>query len=221
MIKTARIFLMVSLFFMVFAGILPAENSARPDAVIAAEKVAGNVVETEAEKTVETGGPVQSQTQSPPVQLFPGESFQFSLLRVIGGLGLVLCLMIVLVFAGKKFFPNYFRKTVSEKNLKILETLSMGEHRSIALVQVAGTRFLVGNTPNQINLLTRIPESASLISDSTAMPSSSADTDAEDNKKNFRRLYEVEKKRSTTGSGNPLPEDVRAKMRLLREALER
>ena len=85
--------------------------------------------------------------------------------RAMGGLGLVLFLMIAGYFAARKFAPRYFAKGASETNLKIIETLSMGDKRSISMIQVGNSRFLVGNTAHQINLLTELPESISVVSE--------------------------------------------------------
>ena len=149
------------------------------------------------------------------------DAYEFPLFRTIGGLGMVLCLMIGLFFVGKKYFPQYFKKADSAKSMKIIETMSMGDRRSLALIQVADKRFLVGSTPHQINLLSSIPDSVSLIAGSDDKPPASQNEDKKKSSSSFRNLFEFEKKRTVSHSGSPLPEDVRTKMRLLREALER
>jgi flagellar biosynthetic protein FliO len=144
----------------------------------------------------------------------------FPVFRTMGGLGLVICLMIGAYFAAKKFVPQYFSKSASGKNLKIIETLAMGDKRSISLIEVGRNRFLVGNTPHQINLLTTLSESVSLVSEPEPAAVLSNDTRREA-KAPFRNLFEMEKKRSAQYTGNVLSDDVRAKMRQLSEALER
>ena len=141
--------------------------------------------------------------------------------RTLGGLGLVLCLMIAGYFAAKKFAPRFFAKGTAEKNLRIIETLSMGDKRSISMIEVGDSRFLVGNTPNQINLLVALPERMSLVSEPEAAEMSAKSATEKEPMVPFRNLFEVEKKRPTQQAGHPLPEDIRVKMRQLREALER
>jgi flagellar biogenesis protein FliO len=155
-----------------------------------------------------------------PVDM-PQTDFHFPVLRTLGGLGLVVCLMIAAYFAAKKFAPRYFSKGPAERNLKMIETLSMGDKRSISMIEVGNSRFLIGNTPNQINLLMVLPEAMSLVSEPESMTASSRSAGGNEPTTPFRNLFEVEKKRSSQYTGNPLPDDIRMKMRQLRAALER
>jgi len=157
---------------------------------------------------------------SQPVDMREAD-FHFPVFRTLGGLGLVICLMIAAYFAAKKFAPRYFAKGTTEKNLKVIETLSMGDKRSISMIEVANCRFLIGNTPNQINLLMALPEAFSLVSEPETMPVSAKSTTLKESVSPFRSLFEVEKKRPSQRAGNPLPDDIRMKMRQLRAALER
>jgi flagellar biosynthetic protein FliO len=147
--------------------------------------------------------------------------FHFPVARTIGGLGLVVCVMIGAYFAARKLAPRYFTKVGTEKSLKVIETLAMGDRRSISLIEVANNRFLVGNTPHQINLLAALPEAVSLLSEPNTLPANQKDTIRDESRTPFRSLFEVEKKRAAQYMGHPLPEDIRSKMRQLREALER
>jgi flagellar biosynthetic protein FliO len=149
------------------------------------------------------------------------EEFRFPFLQTIGGLGVVLFLIAACYFAVKKFAPQYFLKGASEKNLKVIETLPMGDKRSISIIQVANSRFLVGNTANQINLLTALPEKFSLVSEPDAPLIENTKEIVKEPRNHFRNLFEVEKIRPMPQTGRPLPEDLRTKMRQLREALER
>lgn len=147
--------------------------------------------------------------------------FHFPVFQALGGLGLVLCLMFAVYFVAKKLAPQYFARHVSGKNLRVIETLAMGEKRSISLIQVASSRFLVGNTPNQITLLASLPESISLVSESDAPQAEPGGGAPKEPKRAFKNMFEIEKIRPSQHAVNPIPEDVRAKMRQLREALER
>ncbi len=151
----------------------------------------------------------------------PESEMHFPVLRTVGSLGLVVCVMIGVYFAARKFAPRYFTKVGSERDLRVIETLAMGDRRSISLIEVGDSRFLVGNTPHQINLLAALPEPISLVSEPNTLPVNQKDTSRNEAKASFRNLFEVEKKRSSQHLGNPLPEDIRTKMRQLREALER
>jgi flagellar biogenesis protein FliO len=149
------------------------------------------------------------------------EEFRFPILQTIGGLGVVLFLIAAGFFTVKKFAPQYFLKGSSEKSLKVIETLSMGDKRSISIIQVANSRFLVGNTVHQINLLTALPEKFSLVSEPDAPLIENKKEIVKEPRSHFRNLFEVEKIRPIQQTGHPLPEDLRTKMRQLREALER
>lgn len=151
----------------------------------------------------------------------PAPEMQFPVFRTLGGMGLVLCLMIAAFFAAKKFAPRYFKKTTSERNLKIIETLGMGDRRSISLVEIGRNRFLVGNTPHQISLLAALPESMSMVSEAETTALTAHSTSKQDGSNSFRSMFEFEKGRSSQSLANPLPEDLRSKMRQLRDALER
>ena len=164
---------------------------------------------------------VTAQTQAVPAEKMQESYFAFPWLRSMGGLGLVLCLMVGGYFAARKLAPGYFAKRTSEKNLKVVETLSMGDKRSISMIEVGGSRFLVGSTPNQISFLLSLPEPVSLVSEPESASAKATETAEKESLTSFRKLFEVEKKRPTQYAGNPLPEDIRTKMRQLREALER
>jgi flagellar biosynthetic protein FliO len=202
-----------------------------------AEVAAAEPVEEPAEEIPEKADPVAETAFDNPVilgeqagEMLPYEvdvegmqpaGADLSLVRAAGGLGIVLCLMIAAYFAARKFAPRYFSKGSSAKNLKLIETLSMGDKRSISIIEVANSRFLVGNTLHQINLLAPLPEPASFVSKPEPVAANYTDGAPKETGSPFRNLFEVEKKRPNTHPPNPLPEDVRTKMRQLREALER
>ncbi len=169
-----------------------------------------------------TSFPPADQAQAASAEDAQEAQMHFPIARTIGGLGLVVCVMIGTYFAARKFAPRYFTKAGSERNLKVIETLAMGDRRSISLIEVANSRFLVGNTPHQINLLASLPEPVSLLSEPSTLTSNQKETKREESRVPFRNLFEVEKKRPAAQyMGHPLPEDIRTKMRQLRETLER
>jgi flagellar biogenesis protein FliO len=151
----------------------------------------------------------------------PDAGWNFPIMRMIGGMGLVLCLMAGLYLGAKKYAPRFFPKAISERNLRIIETLGMGDKRSISLIEFGNSRFLVGNTPHQINLLATLSEPFSFVSEPDNVSPDMKEKNPKESKASFRKLFEVEKKHSSQYTGNALPDDIRAKMRQLREALER
>ncbi len=145
---------------------------------------------------------------------------EFSLLKAAGGFGLVLSLIALGYLGARKYFPQYFMRQASERNLKLIETLTIGEKRSVAVIEFDSQRFIIGNTPNQITLLATLPgKVAPAEAPRPANTPSFQLSKAKVTSDTFRSLYEVEK---TNGMGNrkPIPPDIRAKMRQLRESLE-
>jgi flagellar biosynthetic protein FliO len=152
--------------------------------------------------------------------LYGNDVPQFSLLRAFGSMGLILCLLVGAYFGIRKYAPGYFPKMSPEgKNLKIVESLGMGDRRSIALVEVGGKRFLIGSTPQQINLLTSLPEQFSF-EENEVKAANVVKVREEGEKQAFRNMFEMGKKHAAKNSGNVIPDEVRQKMRRLREALE-
>ena len=173
------------------------------------------------EKPEVSAAPVVMAEETP--LLFGSDVPQLSMLRVFGGMGLVLCMLVGAYIGIRKFAPGYFPKTSSDgKNLKIVESIGMGDRRSIALVEVGGKRFLIGSTPQQINLLTTLPEHFSLVAEeyevNTVKVANGLKEEGE--RQTFRNLFEMGKRRPVRHPEKVLPDEVRQKMRRLREALE-
>ena len=92
----------------------------------------------------------------------------------------------------------------------------MGDRRSISLIQVADSRFLVGNTAHQINLLTALPDTFSLgFRAGQAASRKKYKKSRKESRNHFRKLFEAEKRTAAPQTGHPLPEDLRTKMRQL------
>jgi len=162
---------------------------------------------------------IENPAEAMPLEMPENGTFQFPMLRALGGMGLVLCLMIGLYIGVRKYAPRFFPQAVSAKNLKIVETLNMGDRRSVVLVQAGNKRFLLGSTPQQISLLATLDEAFSHISAPVAAPSPEPKANGKkDFVAPFRRLFEVEKKRSAPVA--VLPDEIRSKMRRLHDALE-
>lgn len=166
--------------------------------------------------------PTPDSSPAPHGEAAGAGDLQFPVLRTLGGMGVVVSLIAAAYFAARKYAPKYFGKTMGEKNLRIVESLSMGDRRSVSLIEVANQRFLIGHTPHQINLLATLPDSVSLVSEPEEQAADSpSPTLRKEPRAPFRRLFEVEKKRPVKSAAHPIPDDIRTKMRQLREALER
>ncbi len=146
------------------------------------------------------------------------EGTTYLLARTIGGLGLVIGLIVLAYVAVRRYGPKYLRRQGAQTALRVLETLPMGEKRSIALIQVEDKRLLIGNTPQQITLLTQLPTGFDTTAEEGREPSSHSNPGSVSS---FRRLYEVEKNQQPPAQVRAIPQDLREKMRLLREAFER
>jgi flagellar biogenesis protein FliO len=157
----------------------------------------------------------------------PDEGWQETLAKVakIGGaVGLLLSVALGGGWALGKFVPSRFSRRPADKTLRLIESLSMGEKRSIAVVEVAGRRFLVGNTPNEITMLA--PLDAELPRES---PVAEGADDAVKKASPARpargrflkvMLSEPHAARRTSAKPGSLSPDVIGKMRELRKALE-
>ncbi len=150
----------------------------------------------------------------------PASGVDFPLLRVMGGLALVLSLVVIAFLVARKIAPQYFTKQSADKNLKLIETLPMGEKRSIALIQIGDRRLLIGNTPQQISLLSTLEGFFSAVSEEERVPLTAPESGGRLSP--FRKLYAHERNQDIPKAVNdtPIPPDVRAKMRQLRESLE-
>jgi flagellar biogenesis protein FliO len=94
----------------------------------------------------------------------------------------------------------------------------MGEKRSIAVIEIDERRLLIGNTPNQITLLAALGENGAILADQGLSP---AETTLRTPSPSFKNLYEFEKNGSSRNKMRDIPPDIRAKMRQLRDSLEK
>jgi len=212
--------------FLAFClGLVPVfgeEDVTASEAETAAVNEALTAVESQDDVAMQaaTEESVVAMVEAEAAPMFGSDVPQISLLSAFGAMGLVLCLLVGAYFGIKKFAPGYFPATASSgNNLKIVESLGMGDRRSIALVEVGGKRFLIGSTPQQVNMLTALPEHISLVDEDSPARVASAVNDGGE-RKTFRSMFEIGRNRPDRHSEKVLPDEIRQKMRRLREALE-
>ena len=63
----------------------------------------------------------------------------------------------------RKAYAWILRMRQPARQLRMCESLSLGEKRTVAVLQFEGQRYLVGATASSITLLSRIPESSEAI----------------------------------------------------------
>ncbi len=142
------------------------------------------------------------------------------MVKTVGSVGLIICLILGGYMLFRKFAPQYMTKRPNERDIRLIETLPMGDKRSIVVVQACAQRFLLACTPGQITLLTALHASAgTAAAGATNILESQAATAFPSN---FRNFYEQEKKASPARPSvvKALPPDIRGKMLELRKALE-
>ena len=70
--------------------------------------------------------------------------------QIVMNLGIVIALIIVLVYIMNKF---KLTKHISNKQIKILNSVSLGTKQKVILMEVNNTFLLLGATPNHIETL--------------------------------------------------------------------
>lgn len=167
-----------------------------------------------------TAGPPATVTSSPAVPATAWMDSGISMIKTVGAVGLVICLILAGSILFRKIAPQYMSKRPNERILKLVETLSIGDKRSILLVQAGNKRLLLAGTPSQVTLLTPLSEGAPHFSTEAVEPVEDEVPAA--SSASFRNLYELEKKAPPVrpSARHTLPPDIRGKMRELRKALE-
>jgi flagellar biogenesis protein FliO len=150
----------------------------------------------------------------------------FPIIKTIGAVGLVLSLAIVGYVSLRKFAPQHLLQRNSGKMLRLVETLPMGEKRSISIIEVRGKKLLIGNTPNQLSLLAPLDEEVPLESkekETAPVPNEIPSASAARRGGKFLSMRMPGKKLAAApkpANAHVIPPDLRGKMRELRAALE-
>lgn len=85
-----------------------------------------------------------------------------SIFGTIGSLFIAIVGFILIIylayFATKKMGRRLSIRGVGSKNIKILENISIGQNKSIAIIETAGKVLLIGITQNDITLICELDE---------------------------------------------------------------
>ena len=146
--------------------------------------------------------------------------FGMPLFQTAGGAGLVICLILGGFFLFRRYAPQYLKKPARDRNLRLIETLTLGDKRSLVLVQAGTKKLLLASTPGQISMLTsfaELPAESPVARGERLEPEVPAALSG-----SFRNLYEMEKRPQAARppARAMLPPDIRGKMLELRKALE-
>jgi flagellar biosynthetic protein FliO len=77
-------------------------------------------------------------------------------MKAFGSLLLVLSIIFAIAFILRRYLPCYIGITGKKRLVHIVETVSLGDKRSLTLVRVGPDRLLLGCTPNSISVLKKI-----------------------------------------------------------------
>ena len=82
---------------------------------------------------------------------------------VVMALAVFILILYLAYFATKKLGKRLSIKGVRNKNIKILESVSIGQNNAIMIVESAGKTLLVGVTQNGMNLISELDGSKLVI----------------------------------------------------------
>lgn len=79
-----------------------------------------------------------------------------SFFKMILVLGLLVSLLLVVLYVVKRFFWKKMSKGGVDESIRVITSAYVGPKKSIALVEVAGERIVVGITNDNISMLTKV-----------------------------------------------------------------
>lgn len=82
--------------------------------------------------------------------------FTGSVIKMVTALGIVLSILFAIVYLAKKYLGNRIGLTGQEQKIRVVTSTYLGPKKSIALVEVAGEKIVVGVTATTISMLTKI-----------------------------------------------------------------
>jgi flagellar biogenesis protein FliO len=96
-------------------------------------------------------------SQVEPLQPVPDQSRSFPSVRD-GSQTLLGRTWLLQIWNALKWILQHAKVQQAHKNLRVCETVSLGEKRFVAVVQVDDERFLIGGSSGAVSLLTRLRE---------------------------------------------------------------
>lgn len=90
-----------------------------------------------------------------------------SLVKMISSLLIVLALILLVAYLVRRFLNSRLSRWRSAPMIQLLSTTYLGAKRQISVIEVGQEYLVVGVTPNQISLITKL-EHAPIPSESTA-----------------------------------------------------
>lgn len=107
-----------------------------------------------------------------------------SFLKMIIVLGVLVSLLLIALYLVKRFFLKKTGKGGDDQNIRVITSAYVGPKKTIALVEVAGERIVVGITADNISMLTKVSKDMEfnevLKEQISAIPDTSPDTFEDD-----------------------------------------
>ena len=99
--------------------------------------------------------PAYENSREPRTEIDPMRA----IFKSMGSLAIVLGLILMLAWAGRKFLPSSLMGNRGDgTDLRLIQSLPLGPRRFVSLIEADGKRFLVGVTEQNINLLKAMDE---------------------------------------------------------------
>lgn len=144
----------------------PAETESPAGSADAAHDAAENHVESPAEPLPAEPGALLHTPENLPVKQDAGEDkpallkeppgFTGSIIKMVTALGIVLSLLFAVVYFVKKYLGKKIGLGGQEQKIRVVTSTYLGPKKSIALVEVAGEKIVVGITATNISMLTKV-----------------------------------------------------------------
>lgn len=123
-------------------------------------ETAGKTLASEPAEESRAGTAKEADSNQHAVMPFPSFASGSSLLGMglqsSGALLLILAIILLGAYLLKKMLPGRFGPLAHKRHLKVVETLSLGDKRSLHLLQVGEQMILLGSTSSQIAVLEQI-----------------------------------------------------------------
>jgi flagellar biosynthetic protein FliO len=107
------------------------------------------------------GVPPASLTESEDIALDEDAGFTGSGARALGAMIVVLAMIWISMMLLKRYMPHRFGPIGHKRRIHVLETVPIGDKRSLTLIRIDGEGLLLASTPTSVSLIkeVRIDES--------------------------------------------------------------